>query len=74
MLWNLGDWLQLSLIDITLGNLALARNDFALAEKQGLKIMLDLQERAEVYGMDSALDQTVGYALEGVGDRAMEQG
>jgi tetratricopeptide (TPR) repeat protein len=56
LFWKLGDWLHVSVADINLGNLALAQNDFDLAEKQGLKVILDLQERAEVYGIDSALD------------------
>jgi predicted ATPase/class 3 adenylate cyclase len=54
--WKLGDWLGVCLADINLGNLALAQNDFELAEKQGLKVVLDLRERAEVYGIDGALD------------------
>jgi predicted ATPase/class 3 adenylate cyclase len=142
--WKLGDWLGVSVADLNLGNRALAQNDFDLAEKRCVKVVLDLQERAEVYGIDGALDvlgsvaasrgeirraariwggtegyrdargvpwppderemieprieaartrldgaaweqewergrsltldQTVGYALEGVGDRAVEQG
>jgi tetratricopeptide (TPR) repeat protein len=47
LFWKLGDWLHVSVADINLGNLALAQNDFDLAEKQGLKVILDLQERAE---------------------------
>jgi tetratricopeptide (TPR) repeat protein len=54
--WKLGDWLGVSVTDLNLGNLALAQNDFDLAEKQCLKVVLDLQERAEVYGIDGALD------------------
>jgi predicted ATPase len=54
--WKLGDWLGVCLADLNLGNLALARNDFELAEKQGLKVILDLRERAEVFGIDGALD------------------
>jgi predicted ATPase/class 3 adenylate cyclase len=56
MFWKLGDWLHVSVADLNLGNLALARNDFDLAEKQGLKVILDLQERADVFGIDGALD------------------
>jgi len=56
MFWKLGDWLHVSVADINLGNLALARNDFDLAEKQCLKVILDLQERADVFGIDGALD------------------
>src|SRR5919112_747508 len=54
--WKLGDWLHVSVADINLGNLALAQNDFDLAEKQCLKVILDLQERADVFGIDGALD------------------
>ena len=53
---ELGDWLGVCIADINLGNLALAQNDFDLAEKQGVKVILDLQERAEVLGIDGALD------------------
>jgi predicted ATPase/class 3 adenylate cyclase len=53
---KLGDLLNASIADLNLGNLALARNDLDLAEKQGLKVILDLQERAEVWGIDGALD------------------
>jgi tetratricopeptide (TPR) repeat protein len=56
MSWKLGDWLGVCIADINLGNLALAQNDFDLAQKQGLKVILDLQERAEVLGIDGALD------------------
>ena len=56
MFRKLGDWLHVSVADINLGNLALARNDFDLAEKQCLKVILDLQERADVFGIDGALD------------------
>jgi predicted ATPase/class 3 adenylate cyclase len=56
MFWKLGDWLHVSVADINLGNLALARNDFDLAEKQCLKVILDLQEGADVFGIDGALD------------------
>src|SRR5918994_3610329 len=61
--WKLGDWLGVCLADLNLGNLALARNDFELAEKQGLKVILDLRERAEVYCMDSALDILASVAV-----------
>jgi predicted ATPase/class 3 adenylate cyclase len=54
--WKLGDWLGVCVADLNLGNLALARNDFDLAEEQGLKVILDLREKAEVYGIDGALD------------------
>jgi tetratricopeptide (TPR) repeat protein len=54
--WKLGDWLGACIADINLGNLAHARNDLDLAEKQGLKVILDLRERAEVFGIDGALD------------------
>ena len=53
---KLGDLLSASIADLNLGNLALAQNDFELAQKQGLKVIVDLQERAEVYGIDGALD------------------
>jgi tetratricopeptide (TPR) repeat protein len=139
-----GDVRGISIHTNNLGLLALAQNDFDLAEKRCVNVVLDLQERAEVYGIDGALDvlgsvtasrgeirraariwggvegyrdargipwppderemieprmyaartrleeaawqeewergksttldQTVGYALEGVGDRAVEQG
>ena len=54
--WKLGDWLGVSVTDLNLGNLALAQNDFDLAEKRCVNVVLDLQERAEVYGIDGALD------------------
>jgi hypothetical protein len=56
MSWKVGDLLTASIADLNLGNLALAQNDFDLAEKQGLKVILGLRERAEVYGIDGALD------------------
>src|SRR5215211_2271922 len=56
MFLKLGDWLGVSVADINLGNLALAQNDFDLAEKRCLRVILDLQERAEVYCIDGALD------------------
>jgi predicted ATPase/class 3 adenylate cyclase len=56
LFWKLGDLLNTSVADLNLGNLALARNDFDLAEKRCLKVILDLRERAEVYGIDGALD------------------
>ena len=54
--WKLGDWLDVSVSDLNLGNLALAQNDFDLAEKQCVKVVLGLRERAEVWGIDGALD------------------
>jgi predicted ATPase/class 3 adenylate cyclase/Tfp pilus assembly protein PilF len=54
--WKVGDLLTASIADLNLGNLALAQNDFDLAEKQGLKVILGLRERAEVFGIDDALD------------------
>jgi hypothetical protein len=54
--WKLGDLLGVCVADITLGHLALAQSDFDLAEKQGVKVILDLQKRAEVFGIDGALD------------------
>jgi predicted ATPase/class 3 adenylate cyclase len=56
LFWKLGDLLNASIADLNLGNLALARNDFDLAEEQGVKVVVDLQERAEVWGIDGALD------------------
>jgi predicted ATPase len=56
MFWKLGDLLNTSVADLNLGNLALAQNDFDLAEKRCVNVVLDLQERAEVYGIDGALD------------------
>jgi hypothetical protein len=56
MFWKLGDWLHVSVADINLGNLALAQNDFDLAEERCVKVVVGLRERAEVYGIDGALD------------------
>ena len=56
MLWKLGDLPNVSIADLNLGNLALAREDFDLAEKRCVKVVLDLRERAEVWGIDGALD------------------
>ena len=51
-----GDVRGISIHTNNLGLRALAQNDFERAQKQGLKVILDLQERAEVYGIDGALD------------------
>jgi tetratricopeptide (TPR) repeat protein len=56
LLWKLGDWLEAYVADLNLGNLALAQNDFDLAEERCVKVVLDLRERAEVWGIDGALD------------------
>jgi tetratricopeptide (TPR) repeat protein len=54
--WKLGDWLEVSVADLNLGNLALAQNDFDLAEERCVKVVVGLRERAEVYGIDGALN------------------